>query len=138
MFTKVAFQIDLRSNFESMIFAKFRRQLRTSRDGRTDPAGPLGTDGRTKIDLKNLSLRYCFQFLTPPNPLDPFLKGLFNKEFLINRYLQLITPPVNKVRFFSLAYRILGSKTKNTVYSSFLSLTVETDKKLVSQPGLLG
>merc|ERR1712078_19435 len=30
-----------------------------------------------------------------------------------------------KSSFFLLVYRILGSKTKNTVYSSFLSLTVE-------------
>ena len=47
---------------------------------------------------------------------------------LFNRHLLLINPPVNKVMFFFfllLVYRILGSKTKNTVYSSFLSLTVE-------------
>ena len=30
------------------------------RDGRTDPAGPPGTDGRTKIALKNLTVLYFY------------------------------------------------------------------------------
>ena len=50
---------------------------RTTRDGRTDPAGPPGTDGRTKFVLKNM----IFLMFNHPNPLDPLLKRLFNRQF---------------------------------------------------------
>ena len=52
---------------------------RTTRDGRTDPAGPPGTDGRTRKALKNL----MFPYFSPLPPLKTFFKGLFNQEFPI-------------------------------------------------------
>ena len=47
------------------------------------PAGPPGTDGRTNKSLEKLNCTSFFLIFDPPNPLDPFLKGLFNKEVLI-------------------------------------------------------
>ena len=46
---------------------------RTTRDGRTD-----------ENSLEKHYFTLCFLIFNSPNPLDPFLKRLFNREFHIN------------------------------------------------------
>ena len=47
-------------------------------------SGTSATDGRTKIVLKNIILSYLSLLFPPPPSARPLLKGLSNKEFLMN------------------------------------------------------
>ena len=60
---KISLFFEIQSLISYPNFSYFKlRPRRTTRDGRTDPAGPPGTDGRTRKALKNHIFLYFLSF----------------------------------------------------------------------------